>query len=296
MKKFILITILSLFSLNASELNLQGGWRRDELKWSIAGFQDTPNILSELTWDDLNIALVSGRAILDLPVGLIIKAEGDYGKILSGEVQDSDYFGDNRTIEFSRSNSDAGKGEVYDLSAAVGYPLMDYELFSLVTYGGYSSHHQNLRIYNGRQTVESDFSPPIGPIPGLDSKYDARWSGPWVGAEADINLWDVLLSVTYEYHWGRYRGKGFWNLRQDLVGGFTHTADMHGNVLKARIEKLFNCWLLGLEVSGQEWRSQDGHDETPFIDPEVGLVIGQTKLNPVKWRSIAIQATAGIMF
>ncbi|NIQ93167.1 MAG: TonB-dependent receptor, partial [Desulfuromonadales bacterium] len=84
----------------------------------------TPNILSELTWDDLRSFQLAAETemvrSLRPRVSTVLMGRTSYGWIVSGENQDSDYAGDNRTLEWSRSNNDAGNGHVFDLEGGVG--------------------------------------------------------------------------------------------------------------------------------------------------------------------------------
>ncbi len=80
------------------------------------------------------------------------RAMHGYGWIHHGDNQDSDYDGDNRTIELSRSNNKTEGDNVSDWSAGLGYQFnladADY-LFGhkvmLAFLAGYSKHKQNLK-------------------------------------------------------------------------------------------------------------------------------------------------------
>ena len=81
------------------------------------------NVLSELTWDDLESYQVKFQGSLLIPNVIALRGIADYGWIFDGDNQDSDYAGDNRTYEWSRSNNSADDGDVWDVSLAIGYPL-----------------------------------------------------------------------------------------------------------------------------------------------------------------------------
>ena len=105
----ILSTVCSIGDLNAVEmegdLELVGGYRLDDLDWSIAGNLNgtNPNIVSELTWSDLESyqLKLGGKGTIDRV--FYLRGSAAFGWVLSGDVQDSDYNGDDRTQEFSRS-------------------------------------------------------------------------------------------------------------------------------------------------------------------------------------------------
>ncbi len=100
------------------------GYRQDQFDFNISGRPDGPNILSELTWEDLQIAQLGIDAGFRVkprrsPIGLLVQLEGGYGFIFDGSNEDSDYRGDNRTDPFSISNNGAD-GDVWDLSLGAG--------------------------------------------------------------------------------------------------------------------------------------------------------------------------------
>src|SRR3989304_5599368 len=167
-------------------LSVSAGQRKDNLNWSIAG--NGVNVLSELKWENLAIAQLQAVAEFHLKNDLRLRARLGYGVIDSGNNQDSDYDGNNRTLEYSRSNNKAG-GDVLDASIGFGKRLRMRDLsagrsFYVTPFVGLSMHRQNLTMTDGVQTISSASTPPLGPIPGLASSYDAQWMGPWLGAGA----------------------------------------------------------------------------------------------------------------
>lgn len=189
------------------ELSITNGYRSDRFDWSIAG--SGVNVLSELTWKNLDIYQVrgGGKALFNgfpaLPV--YVRGTLDYGWILGGDNQDSDYNGNNRTLEFSRSNNNGGGGNVFDASAGVGLQTtFGSGAFSIAPLVGYSYHEQNLEISDGFQTI-----PATGPFAGLHSTYEARWHGPWAGLDLGFSATERLgLHGTFEFHLADYEGGG----------------------------------------------------------------------------------------
>ena len=105
------------------EFYLDTVYRQDKLDWTIASPTGTPNILSELTWDNLEIVVVEIGTSIHTPSNWVMDARFAYGTILDGDNQDSDYFGNNRTQEFSRSNNNADEGSTIDTSVDFGYQV-----------------------------------------------------------------------------------------------------------------------------------------------------------------------------
>ena len=109
-----------------TDIVFSAGYRKDDLDWNIGGYllpDHYVNVLSELTWDDLESYQVKFQGSLIFPNIIALRAIADYGWIFDGDNQDSDYAGNDRTREFSRSNSNSDDDDVWDVSLAIGYPF-----------------------------------------------------------------------------------------------------------------------------------------------------------------------------
>lgn len=295
------------------ELSLQfeGGYRVDDLDWSIAGTPagTDPNVLSELSWEDVEIYQLraSGKVRLgraDFPYFTsYLRGSLGYGWIVDGEVQDSDYAGDNRTFEFSRSVADNEGDDVWDFSIGLGlrFPAWS-ERLTISPVVGYSYHEQNLNMTDGFQVVSDQdvvdvifgpdvIWPSVGPFAGLDSTYETQWSGPWVGFDFEL-LPSERFSLTgsVEYHWPEYEAEGVWNLRDTGLfalaqdPSFEHEADGEGLVLAVNATyDIDERWSLNLSADYRDWETDSGDDRTFFADGSVGV----TQLNEVNWESYA---------
>lgn len=300
-----LVCLLASFPLQAwgeaqLDIGLQGGYRQDHLDWSIAGNVD---VLSELEWEQLDILQVQLTAqMIGEPIfpGGRPAARGllGVGSIVAGDNQDSDYAGNGRTLEFSRSNNDAGDGQVYDFVLGAGLEISLPSGLHLTPLLGYSHHEQQLVLQDGVQTLSlpqlvaaSSFSPPpLGGFPGLDSSYDARWYGPWIGCDFSYGVTAAWrLTGTAELHWGEMEAKADWNLRSDFAHpvSFRQQADAYGLVLGARAHyELAPRWDLVLAGDYSDWWTDPGLHRIYFADGRVGA----TRLNEVNWSSFALQA------
>lgn len=278
------------------------GYRVDKLNWTIAADRSggaTPNILSELAWDHLSIAQVAAGLKSTRPDGLELRASLDYGWIVNGRNRDSDFAGNNRTDEWSRSENDTDGDGVLDVSAAVGQRL-GYAPGEAGTYLtpliGYSHHRQNLRLTNGNQTVSRPelappdvTPPPVGPFPGLNSTYRTRWTGPWIGAEFFIGLGGATQAfVRVEQHWAHYYAEANWNLRAAFAHpkSFEQIADGTGRVLAVGLSSkaVVRDWTTRVTFHHQKWATDPGIDRVFFSDG----TIAATRLNEVEWQTRAI--------
>jgi opacity protein-like surface antigen len=284
-------------TIREAGLQLEGGYRLDELDWTIAGTTagTNPNILSELTWEDLEIYQLKLKGNLDLEkadflwFSTVLQGSVGYGWITDGENQDSDYIGDNRTLEFSRSNNETDADTVFDWSLDLGFKFRFFnEKLTLTPRMGYSYHEQNLNITDGVQTVDIVAPVTLGPFPGLDSTYETEWSGPWAGLELEYLPTKALrLFGRFEYHWGDYEAEANWNLRTNLdhPKSFTHNADFTGTTLAIGASyALTPAWSCELNAEYLKWETDAGTDRTFFADGTVGT----TRLNEVNWESRSI--------
>lgn len=272
-----------------SAVELDAGFRRDSLRWSIAGDLSgklTPNVLSELTWESINIRQLAVGWKADSPDGVQLRTKAAYGWIYDGRNRDSDYLGDDRTLEFSRSDNETSDDSVLDLSAAIGYRL-DYRtgrmLWRITPLLGLSRHEQRLRITNGFQTV-----PPLGPFPNLDSTYRTKWTGPWAGIELSNESGAPSRGfIRLEHHWADFRAHANWNLREDFQHprSFEHEANGRGSVVSVGIvSPVRDQWSVRLSIDYQRWRTDPGIDRVYFANGAVAV----TRLNEVEWTSRAL--------
>lgn len=289
-----------------SDVELSTGYRQDNLHWSIADPSGTPNILSELQWKNIQIWEVQAQARVLFQDVLYMRGMADYGRIYGGHNQDSDYAGDHKTLEFSRSRADSNKGEVFDFSGGVGLLLglecwgSDLKLYPLV---GYSLNEQHFRDHNGRLLINSAFSElgdelplgDLGPIPGLHSNYRAKWEGPWAGIDAYLPLscGETEVFGTFEYHRVRYHGTAHWNLRTDFVRDFQQSAKQgYGFYGSAGFTHRIWCnSFIGVTGSYTWMNSRHGKDKT-----YLATGTETTRFNEAIWQSWSVLANFGVAF
>lgn len=271
---------------NTADLLFSAGYRQDELDWNIADTDGTPNVLSELNWTDLEIFQLKAGVRAPLDNNFYFRGMGDYGWIYDGENQDSDYIGNDRTGEISRSNNKADDGDVWDLSAGLGIRNVFMArpfgtTLDIMPVAGYSYHRQDLVIREGFQTI-----PATGPFAGLDSSYESRWHGPWAGVDVIYEFYRFTLLGTFEYHWADYHAEADWNLRTDFAHpkSFEHDGDGDGMVMSVGLDYKFSDMLsLNATYEAQDWEIRDGTDRTFFA----AGTSSETRLNEVNWNSYA---------
>jgi hypothetical protein len=292
-------------------LSLAAGYRVDRLDWNIAGYLDGDywNVLSELTWKDLEIFQVQLRNKTVIKKRIYLRASFGRGEIYNGRNRDSDYNGNNRTNEWLRSNNATDDGTVFDFSVGAGYQFnfLNQKLH-IAPLGGFSHHEQELIISDGNTTIsvkppgKNLDPPPLGPFSGLNSRYSARWDGPWIGVDMSYDWnrkmgWFLNhhLALSIEKHWANYSATADWNLIERFAHpkSFTHQADGQGVVLNADwiLDFTQRC-SMHLNYDYQRWTTGSGVDRTYFSWGEVA----ETRLNEVNWESSALMLAVSYRF
>ena len=275
------------------EYALSVGYRKDNFDWSVAN--SSVNIASELIWKDMVIEQLRAAARLNLGYDWFIRGNYATGMVVSGTNRDSDYAGNNRTQEYSRSDNKTG-GVVREISIGLGNRLRVFDQADglglyLSPLAGFSIHQQALTMYDGRQSVPFD-----SVLSGLNNSYEAQWKGAWVGMDALFKIGrNILLNTSAEYHRADYYAKANWNLRNDLAHpvSFEHVADGRGILLSSGISyRLTRNLLLNAMFEHQRWRTDKGYDTTFF---SYGTTSHYT-LNPVSLDSRSISLGAVYQF
>lgn len=293
----VLVFLLSAFPLAASAagtdnrfaFGVDAGVRVDELRWSIAGDinGEYPNILSELTWTEMKFHYLQQHldAKLTNDGFLRFKERLGYGRVRTGKNRDSDYNGDNRTLEFSRSDNGVSGSRVADASVALGVcitPATGSNEF--IPYVGYSANVQNMRMTDGYQSVNPGGY--TGPFSGLDSKYDARWRGPWAGFDFLVSAGENLsFTGSFEYHFKvDYYAKADWNLREEFAHPISYEHDSKGHGVALDLGgryQLDDNASLNVTLGWRKFDAGRGTDTVYFIDGSQAM----TQLNEVRWES-----------
>src|SRR5690606_37704166 len=218
---------------------LMPGVATGKLDWNIAGADGSPNVLSELIFDNIRTLTLeagasyrfSNTALRNLQLRVSSRA----GLIQDGNEHDRDWDGDNRTQLYSYSRGQIKSHRVDQAQIALGYTWFSAEPVSLTAYLGYEWNRQHLRITNGRQLLDEKYpSRNNTPIPGLHNRYNADWHSGWLGLET---MWDFMdghqLGTAVQYHHLWYQAAATWNLRSSFAqpDSFDHTAS-HGQGLR----------------------------------------------------------------
>ena len=296
----------TIYDWAASSFYLSAGYRTDDLDWNIAGTRQgsDPNVLSELNWSDVTIYMLKLTNRTVIRDRIYLRGKLDYGVVVSGDNRDSDYGADNRTQEFSRSVNSVDGNSVWDGSVGIG-PHLSFlgSRVRLCPLLGYAVARQDFNIVDGYQALaDPPATTATGPIDGLDSRYQTRWDGPWIGL-------DLLLAMPFEkgfircvellfsgeYHWVDYSADADWNLRSDLQHpvSFAHEAEGRGLMVGAMMQfETRSRWGFNFGMSMMALTTDPGLDRVYAADGS----IADTRLNEVNWRRFTLETGLSYRF
>lgn len=282
-----------------------GGYRKDDLKFSIAGPTGTPDVLNEVQWEGLHIFQTDLRGTITAWDHVYLRGSTGWGWIMCGDVNDSYFGADGRTDELAHFNACIDNGTVFDISSGIGaniFPWRKGIVFAPLV--GFSYHQQKLTIQDAIETIAPS---PIflGGIPGMMADYKATWRGPWLGFDFSFHpICDLRFSASYEYHWVCFRGKGDWTIYNPLTPGiffvneFVQCAHGVGQIGNVGLHYTFGQnWGFGFFVTTQRWSTSKGTNTTfKFLNtlPPANQLVGTfpitatTDLNHVIWHTFSV--------
>ena len=259
-----------------------GGWfSQADASWQISfpasGGGTTE---SELKYDDIdsNILLLEARIrpTLGFSLGLNLGA---------GTIDNAGYTDIDRTDGWVWSESQGNAdGNVRLWGVTLYFHLLPEEEPNSAAWVnlfiGYQHYEDELRMFNGRQTISEKSSvPSVGPFSGLNSTYDFEWDYGQIGTQAGVSfvsnprpgLYDLGLSASLALiPFLSYEGTGVWNLRSDLAQdpSFRHESN-RGWGLDASLALNYSPYELVEMILGYRYlhlESQNGTDTTYNTD------------------------------
>lgn len=274
------------------EFNTGVGNARGTLSWNISGGENGPNILSELTYRDVNFRQFTMSSTLKMKRGWLanhdLMVSFSTGTANEGTVQDSDYDGDNRTQEYSRSLSSAVDSKMQDINLGLARRIRLDSYQTLRPMLGYTHKTQNMLMTEGVQTINTDNPTAIGPFRGtLKSTYDTQWDSLWLGLGWNLETRHHQLGLSARYEWLNYAAVADWNLRSDFAHPKSFEQSATGNGFGLNLDYAFKFnQTLSLWINWQQrsWNTDPGQDTVYFADGSRGT----TQLNEVSWKESGI--------
>jgi len=224
----------------------------DDVNFNIAsdlsGTQ-TPNVMSELLWTDMEIW--SLEASIRLGLGKHFKFAGDvsYGTVYDGLATNNGYFGDYRTGLESQSVAQVNGKDLLKAMLGIGWQLekefavplwklADEKRMAFSSHIkftpiiGFSTTQHQLKFTDGIQVV-----PDLGPFPGLSSSFDTEWEGFFGGFEGSFRIGGKFYITASGYYWPdtSYASDGNWNLRTDLNQPLSFVQEAEGDAFEYEV-------------------------------------------------------------
>lgn len=268
---------------------VEAGYRRDSLDWNIADVDGSPNVLSELRWGSLQTLELKAHVSLNVE-RLVIMGDAYLGDYYKGTNRDSDYFGDNRTGEFSRSVNDAD-GATWGSTLGLGLRLPIRELIPphqpelvLTPMVGFSYFEQQLNMFNGYQVI-----PASGSFPDLYSEYNTQWRMPWASVKLEAtDYFDRTFEIGATlYRYGYFDADANWNLREEFAHpvSFRHHSRAYGYGWHAGVRvPMQNGLNLTVRFEQRMFTTEPGRDVTYLADG----TSDETGLNEVNWDALTL--------
>lgn len=252
----------------------------------------SPNILSELTYTGIKsqgygLQLAGLRKVSSDLAFYYELAHTDTG-IKSGNVQDSDYSGDNRTGEFSRSYASVEDNGTNSTSYLLGAKTRWFGTHGhyITVFLGHDLTDMNLTATNGIQAIPYEASGVV--LTGLNTEYNAKFSSQFYGFGTEhVFKWGTI-GLLYDIRISDYRAKGNWNLRDDLAHptSFADSGSGKGKRLKLDYSyPLDQSWDVFLNWLKVENEVHNGFNQVFLATGESSV----TTLNNVSLESTAYQ-------
>jgi hypothetical protein len=211
-------------------LSLSTGYQSEDFRWSIAGNTQgaNPNILSELKWTNLAGPVVEAAADWNCWKSFTLRSTFSRLFIVSGDVTDMDYQGNDRTSRSYFGAFDANKGMSFSWRTTLEYAFHFGKTFTLTPALGYALHRQSLYLLSSDQS---------GSAAGLRSTYATRYQGVVLGVRGNIRLpGRFSLEAALLYDILNFRGRANWNLISTFRHPLSFEDDANGYNLEGNIK------------------------------------------------------------
>ncbi len=189
-------------------------YRYDVFKWSVPHPQFNRK-LSELIWK--NHIIQPGVKIETEPKSnqFTFLGQAKYGYILKDISKSWDYDWEYDSTPSSKNLSSV-RGNVIDISGAIGYSVNLFNNNLLTFYVGYDYTDYRDKQYGIRQLAYNQ-NKLLNSFNHLISKYYFKIKSPWIGLSVNTQLndrWSIVPTI--KLYFFNYVGKGYWLLRDDL--------------------------------------------------------------------------------
>ncbi|MDR2008248.1 MAG: hypothetical protein LBQ34_04675 [Alphaproteobacteria bacterium] len=248
-------------------------YRYDVFKWSIPSDRFPQHKLSELVWKNHIVQPSIKIETEPKPKQFTFLGQAKYGYILKNPSKSWDYdwySSDEKTSELHSKTKSYVRGNILDLSGAVGYSVNLLENNLLTFYVGYDYTDYRNKDYGCFQLL--DINELTISYNQLISKYYFKNQVPWVGLSLETQLNNKFSIIpTIKYYSFKYIGRGYWLFRTDYEQNpsFKHNAKGYG--LGVEIDFLYKYsnnldFKIGLET--KKFKMKNGNVKTFYSEKE----------------------------
>ena len=191
-------------------------YRYDVFKWSIPHHYFNSK-LSELIWKNHIIQPSVKIEFEPKKNQFTFLGHVKYGYILKNQSKsyDLDWIHNNHTLQLYSKTKSSVKGNIFDLSGAVGYSINLLNNNLLTFYVGYDYTDYRNKDYGSRQLLNYSGIPFSSNQ--LVSKYYFKTQSPWLGLSVNAPLNERFTIIpTIKFYSFNYVGKGYWLCRDDV--------------------------------------------------------------------------------
>jgi len=191
-------------------------YRYDVFKWAIPSKLFTDRKSSELIWKNYIVQPSIKIEIEPKSNHFTFLGQTKYGYILKNQSNsyDLDFLNNGTELLYSKTKS-VVKGNIFDLSGAVGYSVNLFKNNLLTFYVGYDYSDYRNKDYGSRQLLNYKGIPFSSNE--LVLKYYFKTQAPWISLSVKAFLNEKFTIIpTIKFYSFKHIGKGYWIHRPDL--------------------------------------------------------------------------------
>jgi hypothetical protein len=268
-------------------------YRYDVFKWSVPHQNYLNMKVSELVWKNYIVQPSIKIEIEPQPNQFNFLGQVKYGYILKNTSKKLDYDWLGNSVPFSKTLSSV-KGNILDLSGAIGYSVNLFNNNLLTFYVGYDHTDYRNKQYGGRQLALNQ-NKILCPFNKLISKYYFQTQSPWFGLSLNTLLTDKFSIIpTIKFYSFNYIGKGYWLLRDDLQHNPSFKHNAKGIGLGFDMDFLYKYsdnldFIINLEI--KKFKMKTGKEKIFFSAKNIdNQKVGSRKLYDLSLLSSSISA------
>jgi hypothetical protein len=266
-------------------------YRYDVFKWSIPHHYFNSK-LSELIWKNHIIQPSVKIEVEPKANQLTFLGQIKYGYILKSPSKSWDYDWEYDPTTPNSKTFSSVRGNILDLSGAVGYSVNLFNDNLLTFYLGYDYNDYRNKDYGCRQLALNQ-NKLLNTFNQLVSKYFFKNQAPWIGLSVNSPLNDKFtITPTIKFYSFKYVGKGYWLLRDDVKQDPSMKHNVKGIGLGFDMDFLYkysNNMDFKINLETKKFKMKTGKEQIFLSDKAIsGERVGSRKLYDLSLLSSSI--------